>query len=148
MSKQPPPTPTVSAVGPCPTVSKLKDAPALEVYPAPSHHPTTPKNEQIYFHNEYCISDFDELLYNNYILFTLLTYFSIRSFLGIDYPANSFSRYVSRFGVCTFLFFCAPLRKKECLCYIPGERIRVCVRVSARGLLCSDFAFKSISQQL
>ena len=34
MSKQPPPAPTASAVGPCPT-------PALEVYPAPSHHPTT-----------------------------------------------------------------------------------------------------------
>ena len=42
MSKQPPSAPSASAVGPCPTVSKLKDAPALEVYPAPSHHPTTP----------------------------------------------------------------------------------------------------------
>ena len=45
MSKQPPPAPTASAVGPCPTVSKLQDAPALEVYPTPSHHLTTP-----YFH--------------------------------------------------------------------------------------------------
>ena len=38
MSKQPPPAPTASAVGPCPTV----DAPALEVDPAPLHHPITP----------------------------------------------------------------------------------------------------------
>ena len=39
MSKQPPPAPIASAVGPCPTL----DTPALEVYQAPSHHPTTPK---------------------------------------------------------------------------------------------------------
>ena len=34
MSKQPPSAPTASTIGPCP--------PALEVYPAPSRHPTTP----------------------------------------------------------------------------------------------------------
>ena len=45
MSKQPPPAPTASAVGPCPTVSKLQDIPALEVYPAPPHHPTNPGSE-------------------------------------------------------------------------------------------------------
>ena len=39
MSKQPPPAPTASAVGPFPTL--IQDAPALKVYPAPSHHPTT-----------------------------------------------------------------------------------------------------------
>ena len=33
MSKQPPPAPAASAVGPCPTESKLQDAPALDVYP-------------------------------------------------------------------------------------------------------------------
>ena len=42
MSKQPPPAPTASAVGPCPTVIQIVGRPALEVYPAPSHHPTTP----------------------------------------------------------------------------------------------------------
>ena len=41
MSNQPPPAPTASAVGPCPTVIQIV-APALEVYPAPSPHPTTP----------------------------------------------------------------------------------------------------------
>ena len=39
MSKQPPPAPTASTIGPCPTISKLKDAPVLEVYTGPSHHP-------------------------------------------------------------------------------------------------------------
>ena len=35
--------PTASAVGPCPTISQIRRTPrALEVYPAPSHHPTTP----------------------------------------------------------------------------------------------------------
>ena len=42
MSKQPPPAPTTSAVGPCPTVIQIEGRLALEVYPAPSHHPTTP----------------------------------------------------------------------------------------------------------
>ena len=42
MSKQPPPTPPASAVGPCPTVIQIVGRPALEVYPAPSHPPTTP----------------------------------------------------------------------------------------------------------
>ena len=42
MSKQPPPAPTASAVGPCPTSIQIsRTSPALEVYPAPSHHPTT-----------------------------------------------------------------------------------------------------------
>ena len=34
MSKQPPPAPTASAVGPCPTVIKIVGRPGLEVYPA------------------------------------------------------------------------------------------------------------------
>ena len=42
MSKQPPPAHTASAVGPCPTVIQIVGRPALEVYPASSHHPTTP----------------------------------------------------------------------------------------------------------
>ena len=42
MSKQPPPAPTASAVGPCPTVIQSVGRPALEDYPGPSHHPTTP----------------------------------------------------------------------------------------------------------
>ena len=42
MSKQPPSAPTASAVGPCPTVIQIVGRPALEVYPGPSHHPTTP----------------------------------------------------------------------------------------------------------
>ena len=37
---------------------------------------------------------------------------------------------------------------KECLCYSPGVRVPVRVRVSARGLLGSVFAFRFISQQL
>ena len=37
-----PPAPTASAIGPCPTIIQLQDAPVLEVYPGPSHHPTTP----------------------------------------------------------------------------------------------------------
>ena len=43
MSKQPPPAPTTSAVGPCPTVIQIV---ALKVYPAPSHHATTPHNNK------------------------------------------------------------------------------------------------------
>ena len=43
MSKQPPPAPTARAVGPRPTLIQIsRTYPALEVYPAPSHHPTTP----------------------------------------------------------------------------------------------------------
>ena len=43
MSKQPPPASTARAVGPCPTLIQIsRTYPALEVYPAPSHHPTTP----------------------------------------------------------------------------------------------------------
>ena len=51
MSKQPPPAPTVSTICPCPTISKLLDAPALEVYPGPSHHPTTPTLIGVIFFN-------------------------------------------------------------------------------------------------
>ena len=43
MFKQPPPAPTTSTVGPCPTLIQISKA--LEVYPAPSLHPTTPINE-------------------------------------------------------------------------------------------------------
>ena len=40
MSKQPPPAPTASTVGPCPTLTQISRTPRhLEVYPAPSHHP-------------------------------------------------------------------------------------------------------------
>ena len=42
MSKQPPSAPTAGAVGPCPTLIQTSRTPALEVYPGPSHHPTTP----------------------------------------------------------------------------------------------------------
>ena len=43
MFKQPSPAPTTSTVGPCPTLIQISKA--LEVYPAPSLHPTTPINE-------------------------------------------------------------------------------------------------------
>ena len=39
MSKQPPPAPTASAVGPCPTIIQIVEGPGLEVYPAPPVHP-------------------------------------------------------------------------------------------------------------
>ena len=42
MSNQPPPAPTASAIGPCPTIIQIVGPPALEVYPGPSHHPTIP----------------------------------------------------------------------------------------------------------
>ena len=43
MSEQPTSAPTASAIGPCPTISQIsRTPPALEVYAAPSHHPTTP----------------------------------------------------------------------------------------------------------
>ena len=41
MSKQPPPAPTASAVGPCPTSIQI----SRTSQPAPSHHPTTPLEE-------------------------------------------------------------------------------------------------------
>ena len=44
MSK--PPAPTASAIGPFPSVLQIVGRPALEVYPAPSHHPTTPMQAQ------------------------------------------------------------------------------------------------------
>ena len=43
ISKQPPPAPTASAVGPCPTIIQIVGRPALEVYLAPWHPPTTPR---------------------------------------------------------------------------------------------------------
>ena len=39
MSKQPPPAPTASEIGPCPTDIHI----VLEVYTGSSHHPTTPR---------------------------------------------------------------------------------------------------------
>ena len=66
MSEQAPPAPTASVIGPCPTIIQIvghtgtgnlprtiapsdhltpPPPPALEVYSAPSHHPTTPKSE-------------------------------------------------------------------------------------------------------
>ena len=36
MSKQPPPAPTASAIGPCPTIIQI----VLDVYPGLLHHPT------------------------------------------------------------------------------------------------------------
>ena len=42
MSKQPPPAPTASAKGPCPTTIKIVGRPGTESLPPPSHHPTTP----------------------------------------------------------------------------------------------------------
>ena len=47
MSKQPPPAPTVSAVGPCPTAIQIVGRPSTGFYPAPSHHPTTPSTNKI-----------------------------------------------------------------------------------------------------
>ena len=42
MSNQPPPAPTASAVGLCPTVIQIVVRPGTEVYTAPLHLPTTP----------------------------------------------------------------------------------------------------------
>ena len=43
MSKQPRPAPIASAIGPCTTIIQIVGRQvALEVYPGPSHHPTTP----------------------------------------------------------------------------------------------------------
>ena len=41
MAKQPPPAPTASTVGPCPTISRIRRTPR-NWDPAPLHHPTTP----------------------------------------------------------------------------------------------------------
>ena len=44
-----PPAPTASAIGPCSTIIQISLSPVTEkVYPAPSHHPTTPYS--ILFH--------------------------------------------------------------------------------------------------
>ena len=42
ITKQPPPAPTASTVGPCPTEIQIVGRSTLEVFPAPSHHTTTP----------------------------------------------------------------------------------------------------------
>ena len=39
-----PPALTASATDPCPTIIQIIGRPALEVYPGPSHDPTTPKS--------------------------------------------------------------------------------------------------------
>ena len=55
MFKQPTPAPTASAIGPTLLLSHLVGRPALKVYLAPSHHPTTPEtivnisNELIFY---------------------------------------------------------------------------------------------------
>ena len=49
MSKQPPPAPIASAIGPCPTVIQTVGRLALEVYPGPMHHPTIPYRTRIFF---------------------------------------------------------------------------------------------------
>ena len=41
MSKQPPPAPAASAVGPCPTIIQIVGRPGTGSF-EPSHHPTTP----------------------------------------------------------------------------------------------------------
>ena len=49
MSIQPQPAPTASAIGSCPTIIPIVGHPALEIYPGPSQHPTTPiQNYYIY----------------------------------------------------------------------------------------------------
>ena len=49
MSKQPPPTPTTSAVGPCPTVIQIVGRPGTGSSPstiAPPDHPRTPEKKR------------------------------------------------------------------------------------------------------
>ena len=49
MSKQPPPAPTASAVGPCPTVIRLVGRPGAGSLPStiapPDHHPPPPDDK-------------------------------------------------------------------------------------------------------
>ena len=63
MSKQPPPAPTTSAVGPCPTLIQISRTPRHCKFtqhhrttrpppPAPSHHPTTPSFGEIKSYTE------------------------------------------------------------------------------------------------
>ena len=50
MSKQPPPAPTASAVGPCPTVIKIVGRPGTESLPstfAPPDHPRLPRKSMV-----------------------------------------------------------------------------------------------------
>ena len=50
MSKQPPPAPTVSAVGPCPTIIQIVGRPGTGSLPstiAPPDHPLRPRSEEI-----------------------------------------------------------------------------------------------------
>ena len=39
MSKQLPPAPTASAIGPCPTMIQIVGGPGTGIYPGPLHHP-------------------------------------------------------------------------------------------------------------
>ena len=46
MSKQPPPAPTASTIGPCPTIIQIVGRPGTGIHPGPSHHPTTPRRKR------------------------------------------------------------------------------------------------------
>ena len=93
MSKQPPPAPTASAVGPCPTVSKLQDAPALEVYPAPSHHPTTP-NDMRRIAPSNIVSDTSRVAkFGESEIRSLVTHFSLQHDLSIDDCVSEYKLY-------------------------------------------------------
>ena len=63
----PPPAPTASAIGPCPTTIQIVGRPALEVYPGPSHHPTTPKG------------DGKTIPFNSILEFSILSDFKMRN---------------------------------------------------------------------
>ena len=45
------PAPTASAIGPCPTIIQIVGRPGTEIYPGPSHHPTTPTRYRL----KYCL---------------------------------------------------------------------------------------------
>ena len=60
MSKQPPPAPTASAVGPCPTIIQIVGRPGTESLPgtiAPPNHPSLMNNSclvsEIFLHPKY-----------------------------------------------------------------------------------------------
>ena len=55
LSKPPPPAPTVSAIGPCPTVIKIVGRPGTGSLPstiAPPDHPQDTKKDKIYVYYE------------------------------------------------------------------------------------------------